>query len=166
MSPPPTGCDVLAFNPVLRAQPTTSQADAPSGLDFELKVPQSEAAGLPATPPLRNVSVAFPAGFSIGFRPRYPPHRGLPSVDDLAAMRRNYDLLQGQDDRVSSRVRCGDRGRTHLQQVFDPVSDSRSRTVGRASVFRARSLGPRGCARRVWDRVMCCVDALGWGLVD
>jgi len=38
-SPPVTGCDELAFTPELFAQPTTSQADTPTGLEFETKLP-------------------------------------------------------------------------------------------------------------------------------
>ncbi len=65
VSPPPTGCNLLSFGPELKAQPTTHTADSPSGLDFELKLAQSETAGTTATAPLRDASVAFPAGFSI-----------------------------------------------------------------------------------------------------
>jgi hypothetical protein len=65
VSPPPTGCNLLAFSPELKAQPTTTQADTPSGLDFELKLAQSEDAQTNATPPLRNSSVTFPPGFTI-----------------------------------------------------------------------------------------------------
>lgn len=65
VSPPPSGCNQLGFSPELKAQPTTNQADTPSGLDFELKLAQSEQAGTTATPPLRDASVTFPPGFTI-----------------------------------------------------------------------------------------------------
>jgi uncharacterized repeat protein (TIGR01451 family) len=64
-SPAPTGCNALAFSPELRAHPTTETADSPSGLDFELKLAQSELAGTHATPPLKNASVTFPEGFTL-----------------------------------------------------------------------------------------------------
>jgi hypothetical protein len=64
-SPPVTGCDELQFAPALKAQPTTSQADTPSGLEFELKVPQSENVGLHATPALKNAIVTLPEGMTV-----------------------------------------------------------------------------------------------------
>jgi hypothetical protein len=61
-----TGCDLLQFNPGVTVAPSTTQADEPSGLKLDLLVPQSEqlAPNL-ATPELKNVTVAFPAGFSL-----------------------------------------------------------------------------------------------------
>lgn len=64
-SPPVTGCNLLQFTPELGAQPTTHEADKPSGLDFELKQPQSETVGVPATATLRNAVVKFPQGFAV-----------------------------------------------------------------------------------------------------
>jgi hypothetical protein len=64
-SPPVTGCDELQFTPALLAQPTTFQADSPSGLEFELKVPQSEEPATHATPALKNATVALPEGMTV-----------------------------------------------------------------------------------------------------
>ena len=64
-SPPVTGCDALQFTPELVAQPTTHEADKPSGLELELKQPQSETMGVPATATVRNASIVFPAGFTL-----------------------------------------------------------------------------------------------------
>jgi hypothetical protein len=64
-SAPPVGCNALQFTPELRAQPTTEAADSPSGMDFELRLAQSELAGTNATPPLRDASVTFPEGFTL-----------------------------------------------------------------------------------------------------
>jgi hypothetical protein len=64
-SSPPSGCNALQFTPELKAQPTTTVADTPSGLDFELKLPQTENAGTLATPPLKKAVVTLPAGFTI-----------------------------------------------------------------------------------------------------
>jgi hypothetical protein len=61
-----TGCDSLQFNPSLTLSPTTTQADEPAGLNVDLNVPQ--ASQLPpnlTTPEVKNVSVTFPAGFSL-----------------------------------------------------------------------------------------------------
>jgi hypothetical protein len=64
-SPPVTGCDELSFAPELKAQPTTNQADTPTGLDFELKLPQPEAMGVHATPALKNAVVTLPEGMTV-----------------------------------------------------------------------------------------------------
>jgi hypothetical protein len=64
-SPPVIGCDLLQFTPELFAQPTTHQADTPSGLEFELKLPQTEQPAVPATPALRNATVVLPEGMTV-----------------------------------------------------------------------------------------------------
>jgi hypothetical protein len=64
-SPPVTGCDELLFGPELTAQPTTSQADSPSGLELEMKIPQSENPEVQATPSLKNASVTLPEGMTV-----------------------------------------------------------------------------------------------------
>ncbi len=64
-SPPVSGCDELRFDPSLSAQPETTTADSPTGLDVALRVPQSETPGTLATPPLRNATVTLPAGLTL-----------------------------------------------------------------------------------------------------
>jgi hypothetical protein len=64
-SPPVSGCDELSFTPELKAQPTTFQADTPTGLEFELKIPQPETPESHATPSLKNATVTFPAGMTV-----------------------------------------------------------------------------------------------------
>jgi len=64
-SPPVTGCNALQFTPELGAQPTTTVADSPSGLDFELKLPQTEDASVPATPALKTATVMLPEGMTV-----------------------------------------------------------------------------------------------------
>jgi len=65
VSPPVQGCNQVGFTPELKAQPTTNAADTPSGLEFEVKLAQSEAFGTLATPPLQNLSVTFPQGMTV-----------------------------------------------------------------------------------------------------
>jgi hypothetical protein len=65
VSPPVTGCNALQFTPELGAQPTTHESDKPSGLEFELKLHQSEEAGVPATATLKKVDVTLPEGFTV-----------------------------------------------------------------------------------------------------
>jgi hypothetical protein len=63
--PSTTGCDQLTFNPSLSADPTTTQADSPSGLDVNLKVPQTQSPSQPSPSSIKAASVTFPVGFSI-----------------------------------------------------------------------------------------------------
>jgi hypothetical protein len=63
--PSTTGCDLLSFNPSLAAQPTTTQADTPSGLDIELRVPQPQSAEVPSASEIKSVTVRLPDGFTI-----------------------------------------------------------------------------------------------------
>jgi hypothetical protein len=60
-----TGCDQLSFDPSLSANPTTTQADSPSGVDVNLTVPQSLSPTTPSPSAIRGVKVTFPEGFTI-----------------------------------------------------------------------------------------------------
>ena len=64
-APPVTGCDQLLFDPSISAQPETTAADTPSGLNVAFKVPQSEDPETLATPPVRKAVVALPAGLVV-----------------------------------------------------------------------------------------------------
>ncbi|MGA7704921.1 MAG: hypothetical protein WB998_08505 [Solirubrobacteraceae bacterium] len=64
-SPPVSGCNALQFTPELGVQPTTHEADKPSGMEFELKVPQIEQNGVLATPTLKKVVVTLPEGYTV-----------------------------------------------------------------------------------------------------
>jgi hypothetical protein len=59
------GCNKLDFEPSVEVKPTTNLADAPSGLDFSLHVPQSEGSENPATANFRDVRVTLPEGMSV-----------------------------------------------------------------------------------------------------
>jgi hypothetical protein len=63
--PPTTGCEQLAFNPALTAQPTTTQADTPTGLDVNLRAPQTLSEKVPSASELKGTVVTLPEGFSI-----------------------------------------------------------------------------------------------------
>ncbi len=60
------GCELLAFSSSLGVTPQTAAADTPSGYELVLGVPQAPngPVGL-GTPPVRDVSVTFPAGTTI-----------------------------------------------------------------------------------------------------
>jgi len=63
-SPPVIGCDALRFPARVGVQPTTREADKPSGLNVEVGLPQAETVGVPGTPTLKRAVVRFPEGFS------------------------------------------------------------------------------------------------------
>jgi uncharacterized repeat protein (TIGR01451 family) len=66
-----TGCDQLSFSPEIDfkqsapAEGGTSQADEPTGMRFSLKLPQSNEAQVKATPALKNLKMALPAGMTV-----------------------------------------------------------------------------------------------------
>jgi hypothetical protein len=59
------GCERLPFEPSVQAQPETSTASSPTGLRFDLHVPQNEEPEGLATADLKNALVTFPEGMSI-----------------------------------------------------------------------------------------------------
>jgi hypothetical protein len=59
------GCDKLTFDPSLSAKPTTSETDAPSGLDVNLTVPQNLSPETPTPSSIRASTVTLPPGFTI-----------------------------------------------------------------------------------------------------
>jgi hypothetical protein len=64
-SPAVTGCNSLQFPAAVEAQPIVHESDTPTGLSFELKVPQTENVGANATPALRNATVTLPEGLTL-----------------------------------------------------------------------------------------------------
>ena len=63
--PSTTGCNQASFTPSVTAKPTTSWADAPTGLDAKLRVPQTQSPITPAPSELKASRVTLPEGFSI-----------------------------------------------------------------------------------------------------
>jgi hypothetical protein len=62
--PPTTGCEKQTFNPVFNAALTTGEADAPAGLDMELRAPLFESkAASPSN--IRSAVLTLPEGLSI-----------------------------------------------------------------------------------------------------
>jgi hypothetical protein len=60
-----TGCDSVAFDPSLTLTPTTTQADAPTGLRVDLHVPQDENPKDLATSTLQTAVVTLPPGMTL-----------------------------------------------------------------------------------------------------
>jgi hypothetical protein len=63
--PAMSGCNQASFSPSIVAKPTTSSADTASGLDTDLKVPQTQSPDTPAPSEIRKVRLTLPPGFSI-----------------------------------------------------------------------------------------------------
>ncbi len=65
-SPPVTGCNLLRFQPSgFTVKPDTQTADKPTGLTFDLKIPEPETPETLATPPLRDATVTLPPGLTV-----------------------------------------------------------------------------------------------------
>ncbi|MGN6276149.1 MAG: hypothetical protein ACTHNP_09525, partial [Solirubrobacterales bacterium] len=60
-----TGCGKLAFEPSFTATPTNPEASAPTGLEAELTIPQTETPQGLATSTLKSAVVTLPAGMTI-----------------------------------------------------------------------------------------------------
>lgn len=64
-APPITGCDALAFHPTIDVATSSSSPGAPSGLEFKLNLPQTDAVDGLATAHLRNAAVTLPPGTTV-----------------------------------------------------------------------------------------------------
>jgi hypothetical protein len=67
ISPAPTECGLVPFSPAVTIQPTSHAADTPTGLDFDLSVPQDGLSNPSAIAEahLRNTVVTLPQGMSV-----------------------------------------------------------------------------------------------------
>jgi uncharacterized repeat protein (TIGR01451 family) len=65
VSPAPTGCELLEFEPTLAAHPTIDVADSPTGLSALLQIPQNEEPDELAEADLRKVVVRLPEGLVV-----------------------------------------------------------------------------------------------------
>jgi hypothetical protein len=60
-----TECDRMPFNPEARVSVPTQQAEAPSGVDVALTVPQVDLPDAPSTAHVRDVTMQFPVGMVV-----------------------------------------------------------------------------------------------------
>ena len=58
-------CGSLQFEPTFKSRPTTNLTDSPSGLDFDLHMPQPTDLGTRAAAALKDAVVTFPAGMTV-----------------------------------------------------------------------------------------------------
>jgi uncharacterized repeat protein (TIGR01451 family) len=64
-TPAQVGCNQLEFTPTLKARPTTNVADAPSGLEFSLHLPQNENPDALAEAELKDLTAMLPEGLTL-----------------------------------------------------------------------------------------------------
>jgi hypothetical protein len=64
-SPALTGCDRLQFSPQIRVEPTSTAPGSPTGLEFEMRVPQNGNVDGVATAHLRDATVVLPDGMTV-----------------------------------------------------------------------------------------------------
>ncbi len=60
-----TGCESVPFSPHASVVPTTSRADAPSGINFTLTAPHDDSPGVTAHAPLKRATVILPEGMAV-----------------------------------------------------------------------------------------------------
>ncbi len=67
LSPPVTDCSELKFKPTVEAKPETAAANSPTGLRFDLHVPQNESASgdTLATANVKDAAVSLPDGMTL-----------------------------------------------------------------------------------------------------
>jgi uncharacterized repeat protein (TIGR01451 family) len=65
ITPGQVGCNQLEFTPTLKARPTTNLADAPSGLEFNVHLPQNEDPEGLAEAQLKDLTTVLPKGLTV-----------------------------------------------------------------------------------------------------
>jgi hypothetical protein len=103
-----TGCDSLTFDPSIAIEPDTARADTPTGIGFDLTVPQVEATAGLATPTTRRVSVTFPKGMVVN-----------PSSADGLGSCSEAQIGLGKDDPGT----CPDDSKLGTVEITTPVLD-------------------------------------------
>jgi hypothetical protein len=99
-------CDRLTFEPTLTAKPADTEAGAPGGYTFDLRVPQNDNPTGLATPPLRKAVVTFPRGVTLS----------ASSADGLAACSPAQVALSSAGD-----ASCPDAAKVGTVDVETPV---------------------------------------------
>ena len=141
--PAMSGCNQASFSPSIVAKPTTSSADTASGLDTDLKVPQTQSPDTPAPSEIRKVRLTLPG------RLLDQPERGgrqgrLPGRAQCDRDARRGDLSRVLEDR-HAQPRC--RGPAGTDPGCSlPGGTEAGRTVPRAA-DRRRLRDPRQAAR-------------------
>ncbi|HEX5712132.1 MAG TPA: hypothetical protein VFX85_02335 [Solirubrobacterales bacterium] len=123
---PPTavnGCNRLDFRPTISARPTTNLADTPSGLEFEMRIPQSEDPEGLATAQLRDVTVKLPEGMTVN--PPSADGLGACSMEQLGITPDGVSTSVVQPNLVpaATEVKCPDASKLGTVEAISPALD-------------------------------------------
>jgi hypothetical protein len=118
----PTGCAGVDFSPSIEAKPTTDVADAPSGLDFDLHVPQAEHEGPQerSEADLRDATVRLPEGLVAN--PAQAdglgacPEKGIEAVGYRG-------VIEGRNTFSATPAQCPDASKVGTVEVDTPLVD-------------------------------------------
>jgi hypothetical protein len=111
------GCNALDFSPTLQARPTTNVADAPSGLDVDLHVPQSEDPEGTAEANLKDTTVTLPEGMVVN--PSGANGLGACSEAQLGFTGKEGDVIHTTPDPAT----CPEQAKLGTVQVDSPLLD-------------------------------------------
>jgi hypothetical protein len=109
-----TGCNALDFSPSIKARPTTNIADSPSGLDFDLEVPQNEDLNTLATAHVKKAAVKLPSGLVLN-------PAGANGLEGCTPSEIGVDPSTGEPN--ASQPACPNESRIGSAEVFTPLLD-------------------------------------------
>jgi hypothetical protein len=115
--PPTTGCELLQFSPDALLQPTTTEADSPSGMDVELKVDQTALTNPNTNAPadLKSVTTRLPQGMSLN----PAAANGLGACSEA-----QVGLIEEEPPRFNrAPVGCPESSRIGSARIISPVLD-------------------------------------------
>ena len=145
---PVEACNALSFEPTIEARPTTTLADAPSGLEFDLHVPQNEDPHGVATPELKEAVVKLPGRRPPQSRLRQRPPRLLrsPGQPPRRSALRLSRCLQARRSRSHHCRCCTNRSRARSSSPR-PTTTPSAPCSPATSPSKARASGSRSPAR-------------------
>jgi hypothetical protein len=111
-----TGCEELEFEPHVKARPTTNAADAPSGLNVDVEIPQNPDPDGLASSELRNAEVTLPEGLVVN--PSSANGLGACSPDQIG-MTSTVGSGEGHFDK--SPANCPDAARLGNVEIQTPL---------------------------------------------
>ncbi len=112
------GCNALEFEPTITSQPTTSLADSPTGLDFNLHQPQSEHYEGLSTARLKDAKVTLPQGMTLN----PSGGNGLSSCDEQQI---GYQPSEGKIHFSASPQSCPDAAKVGTLEVSTPLLEEK-----------------------------------------
>jgi hypothetical protein len=115
--PVPTGCTAPPFAPSIEAKATTSAADSPSGLHFDLHNPQPQDPEVPGEADLKDATVTLPEGFVVN--PSSADGLGACSEDQVGYT----GMSEGRASFTAEPAQCPDPSKVGTVTVKTPLVD-------------------------------------------